>query len=89
MSLLKGLEAKIIQKAWENEEFKKELLADPRKAIEQLINIKVPEKLQITVVEETVGHHYLVIPVNVDKLEPSDEALETLASGGGYPKYPA
>ncbi|MFD1955597.1 NHLP leader peptide family RiPP precursor [Paenibacillus thailandensis] len=54
----------IIQKAWEDEQFKARLLEDPRSTIEEMFGYSLPWDIEITVVEETNKHYYIVIPPN-------------------------
>lgn len=76
------IEAKIIAKAWKDENFKKNLMEKPHQAIAQ-IGVNVPEKIQIKVVEESAKVLYLVLPVNPETLtgELTDENLESVAGG--------
>ncbi len=52
----------IVIRTWEDEEFKQELLSDPKPAIEQATGEKLPEDLVIRVVEETPNTRYLMLP---------------------------
>lgn len=52
----------IIEKAWSDPAFKKQLLADPKGAIQDAFNITVPSDIEINVLEETANKFYLVIP---------------------------
>jgi hypothetical protein len=76
------IEKKAIEKAWEDENFKKNLMEKPHQAIAQ-IGVNVPEKIDIKVVEESAGVLYLVLPVNPETLagELSDENLDGVAGG--------
>lgn len=56
------LQNKIIQKAMEDQSFKKELMADPVAAIAKAFDVKVPAGFKINVVEETATEVYLVLP---------------------------
>ncbi|MEH2002624.1 MAG: NHLP leader peptide family RiPP precursor [Nostoc sp.] len=78
-------ETKIITKAWQDENFKQELLMNPKEVFERESGTKAPEGLQVTILEETPLHYYMVLPVkpNLDESEElSEEALEAVA--GGY-----
>ena len=59
----KELEEKIINKALENENFKKDLMNNPHDAIAQF-GVQFPEEVEIKVVEESAKMVYLVLPVN-------------------------
>lgn len=52
----------IIEKAWSDPAFKKQLLADPKGAIQESFNVTVPSDIEINVLEETANKFYLVIP---------------------------
>jgi uncharacterized protein YlzI (FlbEa/FlbD family) len=79
----------IVQKAWEDAEFKKELVANPIVAIEKLSGKKLnlPEGKKIVVRDQTdESVIYINIPVaanhSVDK-QLSEEQLEAVAGGVG------
>jgi hypothetical protein len=74
------IEKRAIEKAWKDENFKKELTAKPHQALSQL-GVSVPEKIEIKVVEESAKVLYLVLPVNPEEL--TDESLDSVAGGGG------
>lgn len=75
----KQLEDVLIKKAMEDGEFKKQLMVDPKAAVEKLTGQKLSEKLEIKVLEETPTTIYLSLPTN----ELSDEDLDS-ASGGVF-----
>jgi len=88
-------ESRLILKAWENEDFRNELLANPRKVLERETGQKVPESIQISALEETGNKIYFVIPPKPVKVTAdgvlSDEALQQVAAGavrvvGTFPK---
>ncbi|OUS68609.1 hypothetical protein B1748_33260 [Paenibacillus sp. MY03] len=58
------LRDQIIQKAWEDSEFKKQLLADPKSAIKDAFGIDLPSNINIETLEETDDTYYVVIPQN-------------------------
>jgi len=78
-------ESKLILKAWENEDFRKELLANPKKAVERESGQKVPESVEICILEETGNKIYFVIPRKPVKLTAdgvlTDDALAQVAAG--------
>ena len=77
----------VINEAWANESFKKELVAEPLKAIAKLTGQKVQLKEGQTIVvrdqtdEKTI---YINIPVeqSLENVELSEEQLEHVAGGG-------
>jgi heme o synthase len=74
------LEPRLIARAWQEEGFKQQLLADPRAAIAAETGGSVPEGIELRVVEETATVRYLVLPQNTTQL--SDEQLQSASKGG-------
>lgn len=60
----KDLEIHLITRAWKDESFRAELIANPKAVIEQEIGSKLPDELEITVLEETEDTIYMVLPCN-------------------------
>ena len=79
-------EAKIIMKAWEDESFRQELLANPKEILSRESGKPVPEDFTVEIIEENPGTIQLVLPQNPAPTEAegelSDEALEAVAGGG-------
>ncbi|MGO4111086.1 NHLP leader peptide family RiPP precursor [Paenibacillus sp. YAF4_2] len=69
----------IIQKAWEDDAFMQQLLQDPKSAIKDAFGVDIPESIEVTAVEETPEHAYLVIP-------PKPSAMRT-ASAVEFPTW--
>ncbi|MFZ5985748.1 MAG: NHLP leader peptide family RiPP precursor [Bacillota bacterium] len=59
------LREEIIKRALTDEEFKKRLLSDPKKTIEEEFNISTGD-VDIKVLEETEDQFYIVIPCDND-----------------------
>jgi hypothetical protein len=79
--------AKIVQNAWDNADFKKELTANPVDAIEKLIGKKldIPAGKTLVVRDQTdESTVYINIPAktNLDDVELNEEQLEVVAGGG-------
>ena len=77
-------EADLVAKAWQDDKFKQDLIADPKAAFEQKLGKKAPEDIKITVLEENPKQIYLVLPVKpqIEATEElSDEALDAVAGG--------
>ncbi|NOU88087.1 NHLP leader peptide family natural product precursor [Paenibacillus sp. LMG 31460] len=68
MSSNETLKAQIIQKAWEDEAFKNQLIANPKAALKQAFNITLPDDIKVKAVEETSTEFVLVIPTNPAKV---------------------
>jgi len=60
----KDLEIHLITRALKDESFRAELIANPKAVIEQEIGSKLPDELEITVLEETADTVYMVLPCN-------------------------
>lgn len=79
------LYAEIVQKAWEDEAFKKELVANPVKAIENLTGHKldIPEGKTLVVRDQTAEDTvYINIPAKQEAdVELNEEQLEGVAGG--------
>ncbi len=78
----------LVTKAWENAEFKDQLMTDPTTAIENLTGkpIELPEGKRIVVQDQSNEDIiYINIPAkpNLDEMELSDEQLE-MVSGGEF-----
>jgi len=74
MSAEEILKSQIIQKAWEDETFKKQLLSDPKTALKEAFGIDIPDNIQIKAVEETKEQFVLVIPSNPALISANSEA---------------
>ncbi|MDH5034653.1 MULTISPECIES: NHLP leader peptide family RiPP precursor [Chryseobacterium] len=77
----------VISKAWEDAEFRKELLSNPIEAIEKLTGVVVvlPEGKELVVVDQTdKSKVYLNIPAEpeLENTELTEEQLEIIAGGG-------
>ncbi len=78
----------LITKATEDPEFREQLKADPRGTVEREFGVKVPDDVEITVLEESPKHAYIVLPMKASDLSP--EELDAVAGGGyGYGYAPA
>ena len=68
----------LIEKAGENDEFRAQLLADPKSAIESEFDVSVPEGFTLNVHEESPESAHIVLPPNPGL---STEQLATAAGG--------
>jgi hypothetical protein len=75
----------IVQRSIEDEEFRQRLLEDPRGAVGEELGTRLPDNVEVRVVEETAETIYLVLPssspLGDEGGELSDEALEAVAGG--------
>jgi hypothetical protein len=60
----KDLEIHLITRALKDEGFKQELLANPKEVVEKELGTKLPDDLEINVLEETEDSLYMVLPCN-------------------------
>lgn len=65
--------------AAENPEFKAQLLANPKAAIEELTKLKVPDNIEIAVLQDTPELLNIVLPYKSDEL--SEVELENISGG--------
>ena len=80
------LEQEIIKKAWEDDNFKKDLMDKPHEAIARF-GVHVPKQVEVKVVEESAKVVYLVLPVNQEEL--SDTQLDNVAGGFDFGVFPS
>lgn len=78
------IEAQLIEQANVDPAFRRRLLDDPKAAVADLLGVALPPGMEITVLEEQPGRHYLVLP----PAPPSPDALplddlELSLVGGG------
>ncbi|HEV8224122.1 MAG TPA: NHLP leader peptide family RiPP precursor, partial [Rubrobacteraceae bacterium] len=78
------MERRLIQRSLEDEAFRQRLLDDPRAIIEQELGSRLPESVEVRVVEESADTIYLVLP-SASPVgqggELSDQELDAVAGG--------
>lgn len=81
---IRDYELDIIVKAWRDEKFRKQLLSDPKKAIEKEFNISVPSDVTISVHEENDNSLHLIVPSlppDFEAFDMSDDELREVIGG--------
>jgi Nitrile hydratase, alpha chain len=78
----RDIEAKIVALAWQDDDFRRKFVADPKGQFEQRLGTKLPASLKMTVHEENENNLHFVIPTKPKSAaELSDEELEKVAGG--------
>src|SRR5262245_34874895 len=78
----RDIEAKIIALAWQDDDFRRKFVADPKGQFEQRLGTKLPVSLKMMVHEENENSLHFVIPTKPKAVaELSDEELEKVAGG--------
>jgi hypothetical protein len=79
------VERRLVQRSLEDEDFRRRLLADPKAVVEEELATRLPEEVQVRVVEKTADTIYLVLPsassLGGEGEELSDQELEAVAGG--------
>ena len=80
------MERRLIQRSLQDEDFRQQLLADPRAIIERELGTRLPEGVRVVAVEETADTIYLVLPsaspVGDEGGELTDSDLESVSGAG-------
>ena len=69
----------VIARAIEDPEFRERLKSDPRGTIAREFGEQIPDDVEITVLEETSRHAYIVLPAQTSEL--SGPQLDAVAGG--------
>ena len=82
------VERKLINKSLQDGDFRQKLLDDPKGTLEQELGTRLPDEVEVRVVEESADAIYLVLPSSASPLggqggELSDRELEAVAGGDG------
>jgi hypothetical protein len=79
-----AMQQRIVQRNLEDEAFRRQLLADPKTAVEQELGTQLPPGIEVRAVEETPDTVYLVLPPSQAEGQSgglSDSELESVAGG--------
>ncbi len=78
----KDLETRLIEKAWKDPEFKREVVKDPKGMLEKQLGRKLPLELKIIIHEEDPHTlHFTLPPAPSNVSELSDDELERVSGG--------
>jgi hypothetical protein len=78
------IEQRLVEKAMKDEQFREQLRVSPKETIEAELGIKLPQALNIHVLEEKPDSVFLVLPADSPNLaedELSEAELEGVAGG--------
>lgn len=77
------LEQQMIERAWQNESLRREMLSNPREVIARELGITIPPGVNIEVHEESANTLHFVLPAKPDSVSDdlSDEELQMVAAG--------
>lgn len=83
MDKRKQFEQQIIEKAIKDQSFRQQLLDDPKGVIEKEFGLKIPESVEVKVLEENANTFYIVLPGSnkSSEMELTDAELNTVAGG--------
>jgi hypothetical protein len=71
----------IIAKAWCDETFLQELLRDPKVSVARELTVALPDELNLQFLVEDGDRQYLILPLETQGMELTDEQLEAVAGG--------
>ncbi|HEY9449665.1 MAG TPA: NHLP leader peptide family RiPP precursor [Gemmatimonadaceae bacterium] len=76
-------EEQVLNRALQDADFRKELVASPRATLSSLYGVSIPDEADVQVFEETTNSHHVVIPPDLAQMneELTDEQLEAVAGG--------
>lgn len=67
------LQSQVIQRAWQDPDFKARLLSNPKAAIQEVLGVILPDHIKVTTVEEKSNELYFVLPPEPSDVMQSDE----------------
>jgi hypothetical protein len=73
----------IVGRAMRDAEFRAALLRDPKGTLAREYGVTTPVDVELTVLEASDKHKYVILPPAQESLELSDEELEQLAAAVG------
>ena len=74
-------EEMLVQKAAQDDAFRKQLVKDPKTAIFEMFGFRIPSDVRVTVLEETSDEVFLVLPASCAAAELAEQELAMVAGG--------
>jgi hypothetical protein len=71
----------VFERCWKDETFKKRFVSEPDKVLDEE-GFEVPEGIKVKVIENAPGEMNIVLPINPESPELSDDDLDQVAGGG-------
>lgn len=86
MKTRESFEKMIIEKAVKDDTFRSQLMENPKSFIEKEMGVKIPEMINIQILEETSDTFYLVLPAVTDTAseELTEKELQQVSAGAGW-----
>jgi hypothetical protein len=80
--MLKNPTDLIVEKAMRDQSFRKSLLANPQTSLESFLSVKLPQGVNVKVVEETLNTIYVVLPAQKTDLGLDEIGLDEVSGFG-------
>jgi hypothetical protein len=81
------MERRLVQRSLQEDAFRRRLLEEPKRTVEEDVGTRLPEGVRVVAVEETAETIYLRLPSTSplgEGGELSDRELEAVAGGGAW-----
>ena len=81
------MERRLVERSLQDDTFRRRLLEEPKRTVEEELGTRLPEGVRVVAVEETAETIYLVLPStspHAEAGELSDQDLEAVAGGGTW-----
>jgi len=82
------MERRLVARSLQDDAFRRRLLSDPKRAVEEELGTRLPEGVRVVAVEETADTIYLRLPstspLGEEGGEFSERELEAVAGGGTW-----
>ena len=77
----KEIKDQVVEKALKDETFRNKLKDDPKGTMEEMLGVKMPEKINLSLHQEDPENVHIVIPHSPKQDELSEEELSGVAGG--------